>query len=178
MEKAIRDEITTFVSGQTKAIEDRLKRSLLEREDKFERLCEKLELQQAAFFDEQKTRINASLKDIEKKLGEQKQKAVASASKEIKDMIGSMGSITGLAENISYMQKLTDELLEKHIMLTEVAFMASSRNDTDVRVYRNLIRSMDFPMSWFVRRRNWTLDTLYTLYKNGVHPDPEDNKDA
>ena len=88
MEKAIRDEITTFVSGQTKAIEDRLKRSLLEREDKFEKLCEKLELQQAAFFDEQKTRINASLKDIEKKLGEQKQKAVASASKEIKDMIG------------------------------------------------------------------------------------------
>ena len=85
-------------------------------------------------------------------------------------------NIDKLSQDVKSLRRTTEELLEKHIIITEVAYIGRQRLSKDGQAYLNaeLIRSMDFPNDWFHRRNDMSLNELFDLYQNGVHLDADE----
>lgn len=106
---------------------------------------------------------------------------IATASRRVSDQVLSimdekmelLRNIDKLNQDVKQLKKSAEELLEKHFIITEVAYLGRTRLTKEGQNYLNaeLIRSMDFPNDWFHRRNDMSLNELFNLYQNGVNPD-------
>ena len=109
---------------------------------------------------------------------------IATASRRVSDQVVAIMSekldliqnIDKLSQDVKSLRRTTEELLEKHIIITEVAYIGRQRLSKDGQAYLNaeLIRSMDFPNDWFHRRNDMSLNELFDLYQNGVNLDADE----
>jgi hypothetical protein len=118
--------------------------------------------------------IEKSDKKIETKINDACKRLTEKTIAEIKDRLEIVSNSEKVAEDIRHLKRVTEDLIDRHTILTEVAYMARQRLDAvgQARVNAELIKSMDFNADWFRKRNDLSLNKLFQMYHNGVEPDP------
>ena len=113
-------------------------------------------------------------KKLETKINEACKRLSDKTIAEIKERLEMVNNIEQVSSEIKDIKRITEDLIERHTMLTEVAYLARQRLDANgqAKVNAELIKSMDFSADWFKRRNELSLNRLFEMYKNGVEPDP------
>jgi hypothetical protein len=113
-------------------------------------------------------------KRIESKINDACKRLTERTISEIKERLEIVNNSEKVAEDIKNLKRLTEDLIDRHTILTEVAYMARQRLDEkgQAQVNAELIKSMDFSPDWFRRRNDLSLNKLFQMYHNGVEPDP------
>lgn len=112
-------------------------------------------------------------KRIETKINDACKRLTERTISEIKERLEIVNNSEKVAEDIKNLKRLTEDLIDRHTILTEVAYMARQRLDEkgQAKVNAELIKSMDFSPDWFRRRNDLSLNKLFQMYHNGVEPD-------
>lgn len=113
-------------------------------------------------------------KKLETKINEACKRLSDKTIAEIKERLEMVNNIEQVSSEIKDIKRITEDLIERHTMLTEVAYLARQRLDANgqAKVNSELIKSMDFSADWFKKRNELSLNRLFEMYKNGVEPDP------
>ena len=92
---------------------------------------------------------------------------------EIKERLQLVNESERLHKDIKDLKRITEDLIDRHTIMTEVAYLGRQRLDTSAQADLNaeLIKSMDYKPDWFKKRNNMSLNELFNVYKNGVNPD-------
>lgn len=137
---------------------------------KFKVLSESLTTLQIKSIDKMMEKVD---KRIERKLSDASKRLSERTIAEIKERLEMVNNIEQVTESIKELKRITEELVDRHTVLTEVSFIARQRLDVEgqAKVNAELIRSMDFGSDWFKRRNDMSLNNLFEMYKNGVEPD-------
>ena len=92
---------------------------------------------------------------------------------EIKERLQLVNESERLHKDIKDLKRITEDLIDKHTMLTEIAYLGRQRLDVtgQAKLNAELIKSMDYKPDWFKRRNNMSLNDLFNLYKNGANQD-------
>jgi len=117
-----------------------------------------------------KSMIERTDKKIDQKINEACKRIYEKVLEEIKGKLELIHDIDKVQTDIRELRKMTDDLIEKHTVLTEVSYIARNRLDKEgqARLNAELIRSMDFPCDWFKKRNDMSLNELFKMYQNGV----------
>jgi hypothetical protein len=113
-------------------------------------------------------------KKIETKINDACKRLTEKTVAEIKERLEIVSNTEKVSEDIKNLKRVTEDLIDRHTILTEVAYMARQRMDEigQAKVNAELIKSMDFSADWFKKRNELSLNKLFEMYKNGVEPDP------
>ena len=92
---------------------------------------------------------------------------------EIKERLQLVNESERLHKDIKDLKRITEDLIDRHTIMTEVAYLGRQRLDASAQADLNaeLIKSMDYKPDWFKKRNNMSLNELFNVYKNGVNPD-------
>ena len=120
-----------------------------------------------------KALIERTEKKIDAKINAACKRLTENTIEEIKDRFQLVNESERLHKDIRDLKKITEDLIDKHTMLTEIAYLGRQRLDAigQAKLNAELIKSMDYKPDWFKRRNNMSLNDLFNLYKNGVNPD-------
>lgn len=113
-------------------------------------------------------------KKIESRITEACKRLTEKTIADIKERLEVVDNIEQITVEIRDLKRRTEELIERHTILTEVAYMARQKLDErgQAKVNAELIKSMDFSADWFKKRNDLSLNKLFEMYKNGVEQDP------
>lgn len=120
-----------------------------------------------------KALIERTEKKIDAKINAACKRLTDNTIAEIKDRLQLVNESERLHKDIKDLKRITEDLIDKHTMLTEIAYLGRQRLDFTGQAQLNaeLIKSMDYKPDWFKRRNNMSLNDLFEMYKNGVNPD-------
>lgn len=120
-----------------------------------------------------KALIERTEKKIDTKINAACKRLTENTIEEIKDRFQLVNESERLHKDIKDLKRITEDLIDKHTMLTEIAYLGRQRLDVTGQANLNaeLIKSMDYKPDWFKRRNNMSLNELFNVYKNGVNPD-------
>ena len=92
---------------------------------------------------------------------------------EIKERLQLVNESERLHKDIRELKKITEDLIERHTFMTEVAYMGRQNLDLagQAKLNAEVIKSMSYKPDWFKKRNNMSLQELFDMYKNGVNPD-------
>lgn len=120
------------------------------------------------------TRLNEKTeKKIDTKINEACKRLTEKTIAEIKERLEMVNDVEKVSSDIKQLKRITEDLIDRHTILTEVAYLARQRLDYtgQAKVNAELIKSMDFGADWFKRRNDMSLNNLLEMYKNGVEQD-------
>lgn len=108
-------------------------------------------------------KINEKVNTASKKLAEQ-------TISEIKERLEVVNDMEKLNADIKELRRITESLIEKQTVLTEVSYLGRQRLTSEGQAHLNaeLIKSMDFSNDWFHKRNDLSLNKWFDLYQNGV----------
>ena len=120
-----------------------------------------------------KALIERTEKKIDAKITAACKRLTENTIEEIKERLQLVNESERLHKDIKDLKRITEDLIDKHTMLTEIAYLGRQRLDPtgQAKLNAELIKSMDYKPDWFKRRNNMSLNDLFNLYKNGVNPD-------
>ena len=120
-----------------------------------------------------KALIERTEKKIDAKINAACKRLTENTIEEIKERFQLVNESERLHKDIKDLKRITEDLIDKHTMLTEIAYLGRQRLDVtgQAKLNAELIKSMDYKPDWFKRRNNMSLNDLFNLYKNGVNPD-------
>lgn len=119
-----------------------------------------------------KSLMDKTDKKIESKINAACKRLTEQTIADIKERLEIVGNVEKISADIRELRRLTDALIEKQSVLTEVAYLGRQRLDPVrlAHLHSELIRSMDFPNDWFHKRNDLSLNKWFDLYQNGVSP--------
>lgn len=118
--------------------------------------------------------IDKTDKKLEAKINEACKKLTEKTIAEIKERLELVNNIEKVSTEIRDLKHITEDMIDRHTILTEVAYIARQRLDEhgQAQVNAELIKSMDFSADWFKKRNDLSLNKLFEMYKNGVTEEP------
>ena len=120
-----------------------------------------------------KALIEQTEKKIDAKINAACKRLTENTIEEIKDRFQLVNESERLHKDIKDLKRITEDLIDRHTMLTEIAYLGRQRLDVtgQAKLNAELIKSMDYKPDWFKRRNNMSLNDLFNLYKNGANQD-------
>ena len=122
--------------------------------------------------------IEQTEKKIDLKINAACKKLSENAIAEIKERLDIVNDSESLHQDIKDLKRITEDLIDRQTILTEVAYLGRQRLSASEQSKLNadLIRSMDFRSDWFKKRNNMSLNELFNMYHNGNIEDVNESK--
>lgn len=117
-------------------------------------------------------------KKIDLKINAACKKLSENAIAEIKERLDLVNDSEKLHQDIKDLKRITEDLIDRQTILTEVAYLGRQRLSASdqSKLNADLIRSMDFRPDWFKKRNNMSLNELFNMYHNGNIEDVNESK--